>query len=183
MRADAVKNRERILRAAEEVFASHGLGIPIDEVAERAGLGVGTLYRHFPTKEALFEAIVLTRIDDMVNAATAAAAGEDPGAAFFEFVMMFARQAVAKHDLVDACSMAGMDIESRWSPQFVKLRTGVEALMERAVAAGAVRADVTVGDVMGLVIGACHATDKPGLGITSCERILEVVCDGLRRRS
>jgi hypothetical protein len=61
MRADAVKNRARILEAAEEIFATEGVSVPIDTVAERAGLGVGTLYRHFPTKEALFEAIVVDR--------------------------------------------------------------------------------------------------------------------------
>src|SRR5450755_395015 len=67
MRADAVKNRQRILEAAETTFASLGLSVPIDTVAERAGVGVGTLYRHFPTKEALFEAIVMTRLEELLQ--------------------------------------------------------------------------------------------------------------------
>ena len=67
MRADAVKNRARILQAAEEVFAANGISAPIDMVAEQAGVGVGTVYRHFPTKEALFEAIVLTGLQELVD--------------------------------------------------------------------------------------------------------------------
>ena len=67
MRADAVKNRARILEAAEEIFATEGVSVPIDTVAERAGLGVGTLYRHFPTKEALFEAIVVDRLEQLLE--------------------------------------------------------------------------------------------------------------------
>ena len=67
MRADAVKNRQRILEAAEEIFATEGVSVPIDAVAERAGVGVGTLYRHFPTKEALFEAIVMARLEYLLE--------------------------------------------------------------------------------------------------------------------
>ena len=69
MRADAVKNRQRILEAAEAIFATEGLSVPIDTVAERAGVGVGTLYRHFPTKEALFEAIVMARLEFLLEIA------------------------------------------------------------------------------------------------------------------
>src|SRR5271163_45641 len=69
MRADAVKNRQRILEAAEAIFATEGLAVPIDTVAERAGVGVGTLYRHFPTKEALFEAIVIERLLELLETA------------------------------------------------------------------------------------------------------------------
>ena len=68
LRADAERNRARVLKVAEEVFASEGLAVPIDEIARRAGLGVGTLYRHFPTKETLFEAIVVGRMQEIGRA-------------------------------------------------------------------------------------------------------------------
>src|SRR5580693_1548480 len=97
MRSDAVKNRQRILQAAEEIFATEGLSVPIDTVAERAGVGVGTLYRHFPTKEALFEAIVMARLDILLEIAKSYAAADDPGAALFSFLGEFATQASAKH--------------------------------------------------------------------------------------
>ena len=86
MRADAVKNRQRILEAAEAIFATEGLSVPIDTVAERAGVGVGTLYRHFPTKEALFEAIVMARLEYLLELAKAQAGAADPGDALFSFL-------------------------------------------------------------------------------------------------
>ncbi|MFC7660235.1 TetR/AcrR family transcriptional regulator [Pseudonocardia benzenivorans] len=71
LRADARRNREKVLRAAQEAFAEHGMGVPLDEIAGRAGVGPGTVYRHFPTKEALFEAVVAARMQDLITAARA----------------------------------------------------------------------------------------------------------------
>jgi AcrR family transcriptional regulator len=179
MRADAVKNRRRILDAAESVFAAEGLSVPIDVVAERAGVGVGTLYRHFPTKEALFEAIVIARLQELVESVNVAAEADDPGAAFFSFLRAFGSQASMKHDVVDALMVAGVDIKSRCAPTFDELQAGLGRLLERATACGAVRGDVTAAEVIGLVVGACHAAEQSGLGATS-ELMIEVVCDGLR---
>jgi AcrR family transcriptional regulator len=178
-RADAVKNRQRILDAAEEVFAGEGLSVPVDVVAERAGVGVGTLYRHFPTKEALFEAIVITRLEDLVDSANEAAEAEDPAEALFSFLRTFGNQASMKHDIVDALAVAGVDIKSRCATTGEELQAGLGRLIDRATASGAVRADITPGEVIGLVLGACQAAEHSGLGATP-DRMIEVVCDGLR---
>src|ERR1700686_2452040 len=95
MRPDAVKNRQSILEAAEAIFATEGLSVPIDTVAERAGVGVGTLYRHFPTKEALFEAIVIDRFEYLLGVAKASAGDDEPGPALFSFLGEFAQHASA----------------------------------------------------------------------------------------
>ena len=79
LRADAARNREKVLRAAREAFAESGYGVPLDEIASRAGVGPGTVYRHFPSKEALFEAVVTARITDLVSDARARADADDPG--------------------------------------------------------------------------------------------------------
>lgn len=181
MRADAVKNRRRILDAAEAVFADEGLSAPIDVVAERAGVGVGTLYRHFPTKEALFEAIVTTRLQELVDSADAASTADDPGEALFSFLRTFGSQASAKHDVIDALAVAGVDVKSRCASTFEDLQAAIRRLLDRATASGAVRDDVTTAEVIGLVVGACHAAEQPSLGVTP-DRMIEVVCDGLRRR-
>ncbi len=181
MRADAVKNRQRILEAAEEVFAARGVAAPIDEVAERAGVGVGTLYRHFPNKEALFEAIVLTRLEELARAA-AAPPGPDAGQAFFSYLREFAGKVSNKHDLIDALGAAGIDIKSRCSGMSAELATGVGRMLERAQSAGAVREGVTAEEVMGLVVGACHAGEWSDLDEASLLRMVDVVCDGLRPR-
>ena len=112
MRADAVKNRARILEAAEEIFATQGVSVPIDAVAERAGLGVGTLYRHFPTKEALFEAIVVARLEQLLETIRTQRDAPDPGPALFAFLGEFAGHASAKKDLFEALGSAGIDIKS-----------------------------------------------------------------------
>jgi AcrR family transcriptional regulator len=179
-RADAVRNRERILRAAQEVFASEGLAVPIDVVAERAGVGVGTLYRNFPTKAALFEAIVSATLQDMVQRAKACADAKDPGPAFFSFLEEFLTHAVQKRDLRDALDAEGIDLKSRFAPVIEDLGKQMEKLLERAVAAGQVRSDVNTQEVIGLISGACHAADSMGLDSKSCLRLGRVVCDGLR---
>jgi len=86
MRADAERNKKLIVQAAREVFATAGLAASIDEIAERAGVGTGTLYRHFPTKEALFEAIVIGRVEDLVEEARRLIASNDPKTAFFQLL-------------------------------------------------------------------------------------------------
>src|SRR6185369_10291950 len=95
MRADAARNREKVLRAAREAFAESGYGVPLDEIAARAGVGPGTVYRHFPAKEALFEAVVAARITDLVSDARARADADDPGEAFFGFLARIAGEAAA----------------------------------------------------------------------------------------
>jgi AcrR family transcriptional regulator len=182
-RADAVRNRERILRAAQEVFAAEGLAVPVDAVAERAGVGVGTLYRNFPTKEALFEAIVMATLQDMIQRAKSCAMAEDPGAAFFSFLEEFVERAVEKRDLRDALDAEGIDFKARFATVIEELQEQVGRLMERAVAAGELRDDLTTPEVIGLVSGACHAADASGLDSKSCLRIARVVCDGLKRQN
>src|SRR5580693_8328714 len=98
LRADAARNREKVLRAARDAFAESGYGVPLDEIAVRAGVGPGTVYRHFPTKEALFEAVVAARLQDLVADARGRADSGDPGSAFFGFLGRVAAESAAKRD-------------------------------------------------------------------------------------
>jgi AcrR family transcriptional regulator len=180
MRTDAIKNRRRILEAAEEVFAAQGVTVPIDVVAERAGLGIGTLYRHFPNKEALFEAIVMERISELLATAHEFEAAEDPGKALFAFLSEFAGQASAKRDLFEALSSAGIDLKARCGDVFDALMQSVATLLDRAVAVGAVRSDVPANEVVGLIVGTCHAAGESGLDDRALRRMVAVVMDGLR---
>src|ERR1700761_9375239 len=95
LRADAQRNRDKVLRAARDAFATSGFGVPVDEIATRAGVGPGTVYRHFPTKEALFEAVVSARIADLIADAQGRAGSADPGAAFYGFLEKIASEASA----------------------------------------------------------------------------------------
>src|ERR1044071_4792741 len=99
MRADAARNREKVLVAARELFAEKGFDVPLDEIAGHAGVGPGTVYRHFPTKQALFQAVTETRVAAMI--ASAAEPAADAGAALFAFLGRMADEAAAKRDLSD----------------------------------------------------------------------------------
>src|SRR5438552_17829120 len=107
LRADARRNRERVLRAARDAFAESGYGVPLDDIAARAGVGPGTVYRHFPTKEALFQAVITARVTDLVAAARQRTADPDPGAAFFAFLAHLGAEGAAKRDTSDAMSVPG----------------------------------------------------------------------------
>lgn len=180
MRADARRNRQRILDAAAATFAAEGIAVPVDVVAERAGVGVGTLYRHFPTKEALFEAIVMDRIDTLLCAA-APNNEASPADVLFGFLATMAAEVSAKHDLFDALAQAGVDLKERCSEKFDELTRAINTLRLRAVADGTVRADVSTEEILSLVVGVCAGSGKAP-GACSTQALVGVVCDGLRAR-
>jgi AcrR family transcriptional regulator len=176
---DAQRNRARLLEAAESVFASEGISVPVDLIAEKAGVGVGTLYRHFPTKEKLFEAILVGRIKDIAADARARIGAEDPGAAFFGFLEHLVEETTLKRDLIQALMGAGVEIEAEISEFKRNLEGAVGELLELAQRSGAVRADVTSAVVLSLVGATCMAADHPNMAAVSGE-FLTIVCDGLR---
>ena len=179
LRADARRNRGQILAAAETVFAEQGVGVPVDEIARRAGVGVGTLYRHFPTKETLVEAVIVTHMERLVDEAALWAESDDPGAALFAFLRRMAEEATSKRDLVDALAGAGINVKDSAGGPKERLEAVTALLLERAQAVGVVRPDVTLSDLIGLVMGACMASDSPSVPCSRA-RMMEVVCDGLR---
>ncbi len=182
LRADARKNRERLLVAAEEVFAEKGVSVPVDEVACRAGVGVGTLYRHFPTKEALIAAVLATRLEELCAESRAARLAPDPGAALFDFAERLGAQVAVKHDLADALAEAGIDVKAQMADVVEEMNANVEVLIAKAQEAGAVRDDVAANELFGLVVATCTAAKLQGLDETGRQRMIRVVFDGLRRR-
>jgi AcrR family transcriptional regulator len=180
MRADALRNRSRILETAEEIFAVEGIAVPIDVIAKGAGVGVGTLYRHFPTKEALIEAIVVHRLSNLAEAAKSYADADDPGEALFAYLHEFARQAAAKHDLFDALGSAGVDIKSRSSVNVDEVMACLDRLRQRAVEVGAIRADVASDELVDLVVGVCRGHGPVVSDEDRVQRMVAIVCDGLR---
>jgi AcrR family transcriptional regulator len=177
-RSDSLRNQARILEAAAEVFGTEGLSVPIDDIAERAGVGVGTIYRHFPTKEALFEAIVLRHMQRFVDDAHARLEEEDTAGALFGFLAHLVSEGVDKRDLADALARAGIDVKATAGGLKHELESAVEQLLLRAQRERTVRSDVSIADLMGLVAGSCMTA---GGNAGSADRMLAVVCDGLRR--
>jgi len=178
MRADAVRNRERILEAATTLMAIHGIDVPIDEIAELAQVGVGTMYRNFPTKGALFEALLLARITPLVAAARTAAAADEPGEAFVTFVRNLCDEFADFKALADAMVASGVDLSATKNQISGELIEAVSLLLERAQVSGRIRPDVTIGDVSAMMAGLSHA-DPMLMDPSQRKRCVALVCDSL----
>ncbi|MDB4973621.1 MAG: Transcriptional regulator, TetR family [Myxococcaceae bacterium] len=181
LRADAERNRQRVLQVAELVFASQGMAVPIDEIARRAKLGVGTVYRHFPTKEALIEAVSLRRLGTATDETRALCSAADAGAAFFELLARLLAEGLAKRDLTAALAQAGSTARGPASSKRAAFRAALGALLTRAQAHGAVRKDVGVAEILALMAGAFAAQALHRGDPRARAKLFEVVCDGLRR--
>lgn len=179
MRADAARNRARVLEVAYETFAADGLSVPIDEIARRAGVGAGTVYRHFPTKEALFQAVIAERIRGIVDEArNLLEANPDDG--LFEFLRSMVLQwGAADRGLVDALAGSGIDIDAVVPEAEDEYLAVVGDLLDAAQRAGTARRDVTVADVKALLVG-CQAMQS--YNADAAERVTSVVFDGLRAK-
>jgi AcrR family transcriptional regulator len=177
LRADARRNRARVLEVAQQVFAEEGLAVPIDEIARRAGVGVGTVYRHFPTKDALFEAIIVERLRAVGEAARELAEGPDAGARFFTFFDWMVRNGSLNKALFDAMMASGGVNRELTAEASAVMMAGLGELLAKAQAAGEVRADLSATDVKTFMVG-CLAMARQGTAAP--ELIVGVVCDGMR---
>jgi AcrR family transcriptional regulator len=178
LRADALRNRAKLLAAAESLFATEGLDVPIDKIAERAGVGVGTVYRHFPTKEQLYEAILVERVDGLVVRARDLQRVGDPPTAFFEFVDYLVGQFLNYSDLLGAFADAGIEFDVVAAGAKAELEAAVTELLIGAQRSGTVRSDVSAPIVLALISASCKASKTPHPGTT--EQMLRIVLDGLR---
>lgn len=177
MRADAARNRARVLEVAYETFAAEGVGVPIDEIARRAGVGAGTVYRHFPTKEALFQAVFEDRVRHIVDEGRALVASEGPGEALYAFMRGMLQTGTADHGLFDALASYGFDVEAATTGAEKEFLVVLDELLVAAQQAGTVRADVGVPEVKALLM-VCKSNYEYGNGVA--ERVVDVIIDGLR---
>ena len=173
LRADARRNRERVLKAARAVFADKGTEAQIDDVARRAKVGVGTVYRHFPTKEALLDALVRERFEEIAGFAREALEREDAWEGFCELIWRAAERNAA--DLAFCEAIASTDKSA--IVEEVGLMRSTDELIARAKAEGRMRADATREDVPMMMAGASAVMR---LSPTAWRRYLTIMLDGLR---
>lgn len=179
LRADARRNRVLVLQAARSAFEEAGLAVPLGEIARRAGVGAGTVYRHFASKEALFRATVVDRVRLFTDSARELAEAEDPGAVFFRYLAAVVRLSVRNKGLCDALEASA---EGRFEPSpgvEKDFREALAVLLARAQQAGAVRRDVTVEDVLGLLLGCLSMEQRQGPD-GAPGRLTALMCDSLR---
>ena len=178
LRADAARNRARVLEVAYDTFAAEGLSVPIDEIARRAGVGAGTVYRHFPTKEALFQAVIEDRMQHLVDDGRALLESVGPGEALFTYLRsLVLRWGAADRGLVDALAGFGIDIAGVAPDVEDAFLAMLDELLRAAQEAGSARRDVGVREVKSILVG-CQAAEAYNADLA--ERVTDVVIDGLR---
>jgi AcrR family transcriptional regulator len=176
LRADARRNRERVLEAADALFAEVGLRAGVEEIAQRAGVGVGTVCRNFPTKEDLVSELLNARGEALLAEARAALDDPDPGEAFTNFLRYAAGSACRYRALAEEIASGEVPVREGLKED---VRNAIEELLRRAQRAGAVRRDVTADDIKVLLSGLAQATVAGG-GQASLDRFVRIVLDGLR---
>ncbi|MFI6077950.1 TetR/AcrR family transcriptional regulator [Actinoplanes sp. NPDC051343] len=167
MRSDGQANRDRILSVAEDVFGRGGPAASTEEVARRAGVGIATVFRHFPTKAALLEAVLIRRFDRLCARAE--------GAGFYDFFRFLVADAPTKIAIGDAFEEAGGGLDGPAAEASRRLRQAVGALLAEAQEAGTVRRDVALPEVYALLV----ATSRTGGDAGVRDRVLTIVSDGL----
>ena len=176
LRADARRNRERILKAARAVFSDHGIEAQIDDVAKRAKVGVGTVYRHFPTKEALLDALVRERFEEIAVYATEALEREDAWEGFCELMWRAAERNAVDRAFCEAVAFT----DQRTVVEETGLEGSTQELMERAKTQGRMREDATTMDVALMMCGAGSVMRTMLVEPDVWRRYLTLMLDGLR---
>ena len=181
-RADARRNYEKVLAAAREAFAEGGESTSLEEIARRAGVGIGTLYRHFPTREALIDVLIAERMQQLLASAESAANKVDPWAAVEDLLWRFAAFEAEDRGMADILSdyrARAMDVPDAPVAAFMER---LSAAVARAQSAGAMRADISAMDVLtavcglGKMVGPASSNDPD-----QWRRLVGVLLDGLRR--
>jgi AcrR family transcriptional regulator len=182
LRADARRNVERLIEAARDAFATLGPTAPLDDIARAAGVGSGTLYRHFPNRIALMEAVYRANVERLCAEGERLAATEPPAQALLDWLRGFVTVVAEKRGLA-----AALTEEGRTSELFAQCHSMINAtgarLVERAKAAGALRDDVALGDVLKMAKAFALAAETSPEGPALAERLLVLSMDGLRPRT
>lgn len=177
-RVDAQRNRARILSAAEAVFAAHGTAASTEEVARVAGVAVGTVFRHFPTKQDLLRAIMKGLLERLTDAAGRLAEDGDPAEGLFAFVVQVVEQAAAGTAVVDLLSQGGTEV--RAASALDGLQQAVGTLLHRAQQVRAARADIGPAEVTALLAALGEGAVRGAWAPELRRRVLAVALDGLR---
>jgi AcrR family transcriptional regulator len=181
-RADALRNRDRLLDAAKTVFGAGGPEASLEAVAKTAGVGIGTLYRHFPTREALFEAVYRHEVQQLADLAERLKKQKRPIEALREWMRSIIKFVATKKGMSTALALAIAKDSDLVSSSSEQLTRAIGLLLQQAIAAGEIRADVSAEDLLRTIVGMCYTHDQPGWQ-NNVLRLVDVFVDGLRSRS
>jgi AcrR family transcriptional regulator len=177
-RADALRNKERVLEAAKAVFSAGGPDASLEAVARTAEVGIGTLYRHFPTRQALFEAVYRREVQQLADLAQTLKDTQPPSDALRQWLRANVEFVATKKGMATALALAVNSASELAACSVEQLAQAVGSLLARAAAAGEIRSDIGPEDVLRALVGMCYMYDQPGWQ-ASVLRLLDVFVDGL----
>jgi AcrR family transcriptional regulator len=180
-RTDALRNRDRVLEAARRVFSAGGPEASLEAVAKTAGVGIGTLYRHFPTRETLFEAVYRREVQQLADLAKRLEEEAQPIEALRQWMRSFVKFVATKKGMSAALAFAISKDSDLFSYSSDLLTRAVGELLSRAGTAGEIRSDISPEDLLRVLVGMCYTHDQPGWQ-KNVLRLVDVFVDGLRNR-
>ena len=180
-RADAQRNRIRLLETAKAAFAEKGPGASLDEIARTAGVGAGTLYRHFPTRDALIEAVYRNESEQLVAAATRLAETQSPTGALREWLLVFVDYMATKQGMAEALNSLVGGTSELYSASSEQMQRAIAMLIDRAVASGEIRLDIAPLDLLRALAGVASIGAGPD-GKQAAKRMVDILIAGMQIR-
>ena len=180
-RADAVRNRERVLEAAKIVFSAGGADASLEAVAKRAGVGIGTLYRHFPTREAVVEAVYRREVDQLVEAVPHLLETSPAGEALHQWMHLFVNYIATKRLIAPSLGAAVSRTSTPHATPAELITRAISTLLKSAVRSGDVRKDIDPSDLLRALVGVSYGNPDAGWE-ASARRLIDILMDGLRRK-
>ena len=178
-RSDGLRNRERLIEAAKAGFAATGPEVSLEEIARRAGVGIGTLYRHFPTRETIVAAVYRHEVEQLAESAERLLASTTPGEALHQWLLLCVDYLATKKVIVQALSASA--VSEIYAASGAPITETITLLTQRARASGDIRSDADPDDLMRALIGFTYGASDPAWA-TSARRLIDILMDGLRAR-
>jgi len=178
-RTDAQRNRERILEAAKEAFTRHGANASLDDIAKEAGVGAGTLYRHFPTRDALIEAVYRTEVERLAAAERKFTETMPPVEALRAWMLLFVDYIAAKHIIAPALNTFVGGASKLYEGSRAQIQGAIDALVKRAIKSGDIRKDLDPFDLLRALVGVSNVASAPDWQ-QSARRLVDILLTGSR---
>jgi len=178
-RADAERNRERILEVAKEAFTRYGASASLDDIAKEASVGAGTLYRHFPTRDALIEAVYRTEVEKLATAERKFSEAMAPVDALRAWMLLFVDYIAAKHIIAPALNTCVGGASKLYEGSRAQIQGAIEALVKRAIKSGDIRKDLEPFDLLRALIGVSNVASSPDWQ-QSARRLVDILISGSR---
>jgi AcrR family transcriptional regulator len=181
-RADSARNRQLLIDAAKEGFAELGLSVSLEEIARRAGVGIGTLYRHFPSREAVVEAVYRREVEQLAHAAPQLLETSSPAEALHQWMHLFIDYIATKRLIAPSLAAAAGRTPSLYASSVELITNALTTLLKRAVISGEVRKDIDPADLLRAMVGVSYGNPDAGWE-ASARRLIDLLMDGLRRKN